>query len=208
MIGTERWYHARISDYGLARSTVTFTNDNIDTQVWRTWVSESRGYLAPEYIMTGWLTAKSDAYSFGVVLVEVMTGLQAFDYNCPTKKGAIITNWIIPHLWVKRPYQRFGTGSGGFETVYKGTLSDGSEVALKKVTCLGAQGKKEFLTQIAMISKIHYVNLVKLKGFCAHGGERFLVYEFMKRGSLDRTLFQGAPILDWKERVEIAVGAA
>ncbi|KAH6832363.1 hypothetical protein C2S53_007223 [Perilla frutescens var. hirtella] len=99
-------------------------------------------------------------------------------------------------------------GSGGFGTVYKGTLSDGSEVAVKKITCLGAQGKKEFLTEIAVIGKIHHVNLVKLKGFCAHGGERFLVYEFMKRGSLDRTLFQGEPVLDWKERVEIAVGAA
>ncbi|KAG6394759.1 hypothetical protein SASPL_145349 [Salvia splendens] len=99
-------------------------------------------------------------------------------------------------------------GSGGFGTVYKGTLLDGSEVAVKKITCLGSQGKREFLTEIAVIGKIHHVNLVRLRGFCAHGPQKLLVYEYMMRGSLDRTLFQGDTVLDWKERCEIALGAA
>ncbi|KAL0378186.1 UNVERIFIED_CONTAM: G-type lectin S-receptor-like serine/threonine-protein kinase [Sesamum radiatum] len=99
-------------------------------------------------------------------------------------------------------------GSGGFGTVYKGTLRDGTDVAVKKITCLGSQGKREFLTEIAVIGKIHHVNLVKLKGFCAHRGQRFLVYEYMNRGSLDRTLFHGEPVLQWNERYEIALGTA
>ncbi|KAL6519999.1 hypothetical protein OROHE_017142 [Orobanche hederae] len=123
----------------------------------------------------------------------------------------------IPGLPVRFDYQElaeatggFGTqiGSGGFGTVYKGTLKDGTEVAVKKITCLGAQGKREFLTEIAVIGKAHHVNLVRLKGFCANGGQRFLVYEFMKRGSLDRTLFRSEPVLGWKERYEIALGTA
>ncbi|GER41266.1 S-receptor kinase [Striga asiatica] len=102
-------------------------------------------------------------------------------------------------------------GSGGFGTVYKGTLSDGTEVAVKKITCLGSRGNKEFLTEIAVIGKIHHINLVRLKGFCAYRGQRFLVYEFMNRGSLDRTLFGGENserFLEWRERYEIALGTA
>lgn len=99
-------------------------------------------------------------------------------------------------------------GSGGFGTVYKGVLSDKTVVAVKKITALGAQGKKEFGTEIAIIGNIHHVNLVKLKGFCAHGRERFLVYEYMSRGSLDRTIFGSGPPLEWQERFDIAVGTA
>ncbi|KAL4586803.1 hypothetical protein LXL04_011447 [Taraxacum kok-saghyz] len=99
-------------------------------------------------------------------------------------------------------------GSGGFGTVYKGVLTDKTVVAVKKITALGAQGKKEFGTEIAIIGNIHHVNLVKLKGFCAHGRERLLVYEYMSRGSLDRTLFGSGPPLEWQERFDIAVGTA
>lgn len=99
-------------------------------------------------------------------------------------------------------------GSGGFGTVYKGVLRDKTVVAVKKITALGAQGKKEFGTEIAIIGNIHHVNLVKLKGFCAQGTERFLVYEYMSRGSLDRTLFGSGPPLEWQERFEIALGTA
>ncbi|KAK1413742.1 hypothetical protein QVD17_35522 [Tagetes erecta] len=99
-------------------------------------------------------------------------------------------------------------GSGGFGTVYKGMLRDKTVVAVKKVIALGSQGKKEFGTEIAIIGNIHHVNLVKLKGFCTHERERFLVYEYMNRGSLDRTLFGTGPPLEWQERFEIAVGTA
>uniref|UniRef100_A0A2N9G7U9 Protein kinase domain-containing protein n=1 Tax=Fagus sylvatica TaxID=28930 RepID=A0A2N9G7U9_FAGSY len=56
-------------------------------------------------------------------------------------------------------------GSGGFGTVYRGTLSDKTVVAVKKITNLGVQGKREFCTEISIIGNIHHVNLVRLKGF-------------------------------------------
>ncbi|KAD7116509.1 hypothetical protein R6Q59_006735 [Mikania micrantha] len=99
-------------------------------------------------------------------------------------------------------------GSGGFGKVYKGVLRDKTVVAVKKITALGSQGMKEFFTEIAIIGNIHHVNLVKLKGFCTHVRDRFLVYEYMSRGSLDRTLFGTGPALEWKDRFEIAVGTA
>ncbi|OAY58239.1 G-type lectin S-receptor-like serine/threonine-protein kinase At5g35370 [Manihot esculenta] len=99
-------------------------------------------------------------------------------------------------------------GSGGFGSVYKGTLPDKSVVAVKKITNLGVQGKKDFCTEIAVIGSIHHVNLVKLRGFCAQGRQRLLVYEYMNRGSLDKTLFGSGPVLEWQERFEIALGTA
>ncbi|KAB5568621.1 hypothetical protein DKX38_002414 [Salix brachista] len=99
-------------------------------------------------------------------------------------------------------------GSGGFGVVYKGTLPDKSTVAVKKLATLGVQGKKEFCAEIAVIGNIHHVNLVKLRGFCAQGSQCLLVYEYMNRGSLDRTLFGTGPVLEWQERFEIALGTA
>ena len=99
-------------------------------------------------------------------------------------------------------------GSGGFGSVYKGIMPDKILVAVKKITDLGIQGKKEFCTEIAVIGNIHHLNLVKLKGFCAKGRQRLLVYEYMNRGSLDRTLFSNGPVLEWQERVDIALGTA
>ncbi|KAL6957161.1 hypothetical protein U1Q18_037078 [Sarracenia purpurea var. burkii] len=99
-------------------------------------------------------------------------------------------------------------GVGGFGAVYKGKLLDNSLVAVKRIANMGFQGKKDFCTEIAIIGSIHHVNLVKLRGFCAQGRERLLVYEYMNRGSLDRTLFGNGPVLEWQERVEIALGVA
>ncbi|KAF7150103.1 hypothetical protein RHSIM_Rhsim02G0074200 [Rhododendron simsii] len=123
----------------------------------------------------------------------------------------------IPGLPVRFGYKELVTatenfktqiGSGGFGTVFKGTLPDESAVAVKKITSLGVEGKREFCTEIAIIGNIRHANLVRLKGFCARGRKRFLVYEYMNRGSLDRVLFGNGYVLEWEERFKIAVGTA
>ncbi|KAG2635411.1 G-type lectin S-receptor-like serine/threonine-protein kinase At5g35370 [Panicum virgatum] len=106
----------------------------------------------------------------------------------------------------------FGTkiGSGGFGSVYKGELPGGEGlVAVKKLEAAGVQAKREFCTEITVIANIRHVNLVRLRGFCAEGSRRLLVYEYMNRGSLDRSLFgRTGPVLEWGERMEVALGAA
>ncbi|KAL6846467.1 hypothetical protein ACP4OV_023915 [Aristida adscensionis] len=106
----------------------------------------------------------------------------------------------------------FGTkvGSGGFGSVYKGELPGGEGlVAVKKLEAAGVQAKRDFCTEIAVIGNIRHVNLVRLRGFCAEGSRRLLVYEYMNRGSLDRSLFgRTGPVLEWGERMEVALGAA
>ncbi|CAO2834679.1 unnamed protein product [Amaranthus hypochondriacus] len=140
----------------------------------------------------------------------------------PEKSGHLSSSgeseaFSIPGLPVRYDYEdlRVATGnfssligSGGFGAVYKGTLLDGTIVAVKKITNLGVQGKTEFCTEIAVIGNIHHINLVKLKGFCAQGSQRLLVYEYMNHGSLDRILFGNGPVLEWQERFNIALGTA
>uniref|UniRef100_A0A7C8ZI43 Protein kinase domain-containing protein n=1 Tax=Opuntia streptacantha TaxID=393608 RepID=A0A7C8ZI43_OPUST len=61
----------------------------------------THGYAAPEYISTGHLYVKSDVYGFGVVLVELLTGLRALDTTRPSGKESLV-EWIKPYLSDKR----------------------------------------------------------------------------------------------------------
>ncbi|XP_058219418.1 G-type lectin S-receptor-like serine/threonine-protein kinase SD2-5 [Rhododendron vialii] len=100
-------------------------------------------------------------------------------------------------------------GEGGFGSVFKGTLSDGTEVAVKHLAGL-SQIKKSFLAEVQTIGIIHHVNLVKLIGFCAENSNRFLVYEYMSNGSLDRWIFKRHQelTLGWESRRKIIADIA
>ncbi|XP_052487311.1 G-type lectin S-receptor-like serine/threonine-protein kinase SD2-5 [Gossypium raimondii] len=102
-------------------------------------------------------------------------------------------------------------GHGGFGSVYRGILADGTQIAVKKLESIG-QGKKEFRAEVGIIGSIHHVHLVRLKGFCAEGSYRLLAYEYMANGSLDKWIFktnrEEEPLLDWRTRFNIAVGTA
>ncbi|KAH7285758.1 hypothetical protein KP509_33G044300 [Ceratopteris richardii] len=101
-------------------------------------------------------------------------------------------------------------GQGGFGSVYEGVLSDSTKVAVKQLESV-QQGKREFRAEIAIIGSIHHVHLVQLRGFCAEGVHRLLVYEYMSNGSLDTCLFPSegsTKLLDWNTRYKVALGTA
>ncbi|KAL8027917.1 hypothetical protein ABFS82_14G125000 [Erythranthe guttata] len=89
-------YNAKISDFGLAKMGPTASKSHITTQVMGT-----QGYAAPEYVATGHLYVKSDVYGFGVVLVEMLTGLGAMDTNRPSGQQNLV-DWIKPYLSDRR----------------------------------------------------------------------------------------------------------
>ncbi|THG03687.1 hypothetical protein TEA_014505 [Camellia sinensis var. sinensis] len=100
-------------------------------------------------------------------------------------------------------------GEGGFGGVYKGFLSDiKAEVAVKRVSRGSKQGKKEYLSEVKIISRLRHRNLVQLFGWCHEQGEFLLVYEFLPNGSLDFHLFGGKTKLKWAVRYKIAIGLA
>ncbi|XP_076881728.1 putative serine/threonine-protein kinase PBL21 [Bidens hawaiensis] len=102
-------------------------------------------------------------------------------------------------------------GVGGFGRVYKGQLESRETVAVKKLNLNGFQGNQEFVVEVFMLSLLRHSNLVTLAGYCAHGDQRLLVYEYMPLGSLENHLFDLEPDqepIDWHTRLKIVVGAA
>ncbi|KHN19795.1 G-type lectin S-receptor-like serine/threonine-protein kinase SD1-1 [Glycine soja] len=101
-------------------------------------------------------------------------------------------------------------GEGGFGPVYKGTLIDGQEVAVKRHSEMSDQGLEEFKNEVVLIAKLQHRNLVKLLGCCIHGEEKLLIYECMANKSLDCFIFDEtrSKLLSWNQRFHIIVGIA
>ncbi|XP_031120708.1 probable leucine-rich repeat receptor-like serine/threonine-protein kinase At3g14840 isoform X2 [Ipomoea triloba] len=102
-------------------------------------------------------------------------------------------------------------GEGGFGPVYKGTLLDGTVIAVKQLSTKSRQGYREFLNEIGMISCQQHPNLVKLYGCCVERKPLLLVYEYMENNSLAHALFGPEELglkIDWPTRQNICVGIA
>ncbi|KAJ0983573.1 hypothetical protein J5N97_011828 [Dioscorea zingiberensis] len=99
-------------------------------------------------------------------------------------------------------------GSGGFGSVFKGSLPGSSDVAVKRLEQL-RQGDKQFRAEVSTLGAIQHVNLIRLCGFCSEGSKRLLVYEYMPNGSLASHLFgSNHKTIDWKTRCQIILGIA
>lgn len=72
--------------------------------------------------------------------------------------------------------------------MYKGTLVDGTRVAIKRAERGSMQGVVEFKNEIELLSRVHHRNLVSLIGFCYEQGEQMLVYEYVSNGTLRENL--------------------
>ncbi|KAL3639310.1 hypothetical protein CASFOL_017217 [Castilleja foliolosa] len=101
-------------------------------------------------------------------------------------------------------------GHGGFGPVYKGLMSNGQEVAVKKLSSNSRQGVKEFTNEVKLLLRVQHKNLVMLLGCCVEGPEKMLVYEYLPNRSLDYFLFdkKKSPLLDWAKRYQIIKGIA
>ncbi|CAI8593574.1 unnamed protein product [Vicia faba] len=99
-------------------------------------------------------------------------------------------------------------GKGGFGKVYKGTLLDGRQVAIKRLSINSKQGVEEFKNEVLLIAKLQHRNLVTFIGFCLEEHEKILIYEFVPNKSLDYFLFdsQCKKSLTWVERFNIIGG--
>ncbi|GLJ29793.1 hypothetical protein SUGI_0588440 [Cryptomeria japonica] len=108
-------------------------------------------------------------------------------------------------------------GEGGFGTVFRGALPDGSQIAVKRINDSTPKGDEVLKHEVHVISGVKHRNLLSLKGYCLHvsshgqGHQHFLVYDLMPNGSLADYLFRlgvDKPLLTWPQRHRIAVGIA
>lgn len=105
-------------------------------------------------------------------------------------------------------------GRGGFGNVYRGVLSDGAEVAVKRFKNCSAAGDAAFAHEVEVVASVRHVNLVALRGYCIattqmEGHQRMIVCDLMHNGSLYDHLFgTGECSLTWPVRQRIAIGMA
>ncbi|KAL6844010.1 hypothetical protein ACP4OV_025683 [Aristida adscensionis] len=108
-------------------------------------------------------------------------------------------------------------GQGGFGKVYKGMLNRNKEVAIKRLCQGSGQGVDEFINEVVLIAKLQHRNLVRLLGYCTHGDEKLLIYEYLSNKSLDCFIFDAYNtivdstskyVLDWPIRFKIIKGVS
>jgi Leucine-rich repeat (LRR) protein len=109
--------------------------------------------------------------------------------------------------------EHYVLGRGGFGVVFKGALN-GKLVAVKRCDSgtMGTKGLQEFMAEIDVLRKVRHRHLVALLGYCTHGNERLLVYEYMSGGTLREHLCDlqqsGYTPLTWTQRMTIALDVA
>lgn len=101
-------------------------------------------------------------------------------------------------------------GQGGQGTVYKGMLSDGKIVAIKKSMLVNMDQLEQFINEVVILSHVNHKNVVKLWGCCLETDVPLLVYELVPNGTLfdlihdPNTEFQ----VSWNMRLKIAADIA
>ncbi|KAG5086584.1 hypothetical protein AAZX31_19G166800 [Glycine max] len=104
-------------------------------------------------------------------------------------------------------------GEGGFGTVYKGQLRDGTLVAVKvlSIELDSLRGEREFVAELNTLTNIKHHNLVNLRGCCVEGAHRYIVYDYMENNSLRYTFLgseQKRMEFSWETRRDVSIGVA
>lgn len=119
---------------------------------------------------------------------------------------------VFTMMELSRATSNFSTsckvGQGGFGVVYRGKLTDGRTVAIKRARkdLFEARLTSQFQSEVNMLAKVEHLNLVKLIGYLEEGNERILVEEYVSNGNLRQHLdCEFGTVLDLFTRLDIAI---
>ncbi|XP_019455781.1 PREDICTED: receptor-like serine/threonine-protein kinase ALE2 isoform X2 [Lupinus angustifolius] len=141
----EHDFTPKVSDFGLARTALDEGNKHISTHVMGTF-----GYLAPEYAMTGHLLVKSDVYSYGVVLLELLTGRKPVDLSQPPGQENLVT-WARPLLASKEGLDMI------IDPYVKDSISDDTLVKVAAIASMCVQpevSQRPFMGEVVQALKL------------------------------------------------------
>ncbi|KAJ1291268.1 hypothetical protein BS78_02G303900 [Paspalum vaginatum] len=184
--------------------------------------------LAPPTSESGAGTKRSRAGIYAgiacsVVLVLILSGfffvrsrrrIKVMNNERPLKKMERVHCTIFDLPTLQEATEHFSEmnklGEGGSGAVYKGILSDGQEIAVKTLLGGTGHGLHQLHKEVMVLAELQHKNLVRLHGFCSHGNETLLVYEFIKNGSLGNFLSDdsGGNALNWRQQHNIILGIA
>ncbi|KAL1322045.1 hypothetical protein AAHE18_14G168600 [Arachis hypogaea] len=137
----------------------------------------------------------------------VITTGNAFLQQSHSPKTSLSSTFIIEVEQMTNSFQE-ELGKGGFGIVYKGSLNDGCQLAVKILKEMKGSAEK-FVNEVVTISRTSHVNIVSLLEFCYEMNKQALIYEFMSKGSLDKyKCKEGSSELDWKTLLQIVTGVA
>ncbi|OWM80005.1 hypothetical protein CDL15_Pgr009983 [Punica granatum] len=145
-VSLEHDFTLKVSDFGLAREA-TEGSQHISTRVMGTF-----GYVAPEYAMTGHLLVKSDVYSYGVVLLELITGRKPVDMSQPQGQENLVT-WARPLLTTREGLEQL------VDTALAGTydFDDMAKVAAIASMCVHLEvTHRPFMGEVVQALKLIY----------------------------------------------------
>ncbi|XP_013716551.2 calmodulin-binding receptor-like cytoplasmic kinase 1 isoform X1 [Brassica napus] len=175
--------------------------------------------LDRESTLSGW-SGYSTPSSYGGSKVSGQYRFSGSRFKSPGRDSSSSKSWhhgpvIFSFAELQRATAKFSTvhqiGEGGFGTVFKGKLDDGTFVAIKRArkNNYGRSWLREFKNEIYTLSKIEHMNLVKLYGFLEHEDEKVIVVEYVGNGNLREHLdgLRGNR-LEMAERLEIAIDVA
>lgn len=145
-------FNAKLSDFGLAKLGPANGNSHVTTRVMGTY-----GYAAPEYVATGHLYVRSDVYGFGVVLLEMLTGIRALDTNRPSGEQNLV-EWAKPSLSDKKKLKKIMDPRLIEKYPMKGAL----QVAQLILTCLESDPKIRPSMEI-VLEELEKINAIKEK---------------------------------------------
>ncbi|XP_006845569.3 PTI1-like tyrosine-protein kinase At3g15890 [Amborella trichopoda] len=107
--------------------------------------------------------------------------------------------------------EEYKLGEGGFGSVYWGKTTDGLQIAVKKLKAMNSKAEMEFAVEVEVLGRVRHKNLLGLRGYCVGADQRLIVYDYMPNLSLLSHLhgqFAVEVQLDWKRRMNVAIGAA